>query len=738
MACWRIWFWAVGAWLLLAGAPAPAAAHQQSRGPGQSDADIAIVEALNSELRGNPGARSAQPRDPKRLIDVARQRATAMAQLAESNPKAVVALALSDQERAALPRNARKHVERRRTLEGELQVAHIDHEDGHGEYRVHLAHGVALTPIHLGASLNGANPGDSVRIRALEVPGASGSVAAEMSVQSPTSAGTTGPQWTAVILVSAGSAGAHPYSSAHAASLIYPSANPGSARNFFLQASYNQSTITGSGPAGAEGTSADVYGPYIISHGSCDFTTIRNQAIAAADNDINYNNYHRVIIVWNRPGCGNGGVANVRTVGFSTAEGTQRLGVAMVFNTGFGPTSGANPTVGRVTLHEYGHSLGVWHGNALECGSVAIGSGTCFSTEYGDRADVMGTGSYGHLNAAHKDILGWLTGARLNTVTSGGTYALNAYENSTDNVKAIRIPRMRNGSGTVTGYYYLEYRQPSAPFDDYLSSSNTNRYEEGVLVHASGYVPLCTVVCNPDFSGAGGGGDTHLIDTTPSSTSNDFTDAPVFPGSSYVDAAAGVTINVDSVGGGVANLSIAVAAQGSSRAIQSIVYPAGAGAVSGGGTLPVGSAASVTATASAGYAFTHWRENRSIISTNPTLNFTVTGDRFLEAVFAVSPCSPRPQVVISTSPIAGGMTASVTSSVGLQSIQFVGLDNTRVSIGAQVNQTQPFTATLSGSPTQATFTYQRQVASGAGTVRMIVNDACGAWTTFVGGGAAAW
>ncbi|MFN0071292.1 MAG: InlB B-repeat-containing protein [Chloroflexota bacterium] len=723
-------------WLMLA--PAPSFAHQQTTPRRQSEAEVATVEVLNAELRGSSTSRSAQPSDPKRLQTAAKERAAAMARLVTTDPKSVVALALTSQERKALPKGARKYVEQQRDLEGELQIFHIDHEDEHSEYRAHIARAGTLIPIQIGASLNGANPGDQVRIRALDVPGASASVAAQITVQSPTSATALGPQWTAVILVSGPSAGAHPYSAVQSANLVFASANPGGARNFFLQASYNQTTITGAGPTGAEGTTADVYGPYTLSHTGCDFSTIRGQAIAAADVNINYSNYHRVIIVWNNAGCGGGGVANVRTVGLSTGEGTQRLGVAMVFNTGFGPTSGSTSTVGRVTLHEYGHSLGVWHGNALECGGVAIGSGACASTEYGDRADVMGTGSYGHLNAVHKDILGWLTGSRLQTVTSGGTYTLNSYEDGLNNVKALRMPRTRNGSNAVTGYYYLEFRQPSAPFNDYLSSGNTSRYEEGVLLHATGSFPLCASTCNPDFSGAGGGGDSHLIDTKPNSTSNDFSDAPIFPGDSYVDAAAGVTVNVDSVGGGLANLSIAIAGPGSTRAIQSIVYPAAGGSVTGGGTFAIGQAVIVTAVANPGYVFTGWRENRSSIGGVNPLSFTLASDRFLEALFTIAPCSPRPPVVVSSAQVAGGLVANVSSSAGLQSIRFLATDNTQVTMGTQTNMTGTFTVNFSAGTTATSFTYQRQLTDRAGTVRFEVTDGCGVWPSFVGGGTAAW
>ena len=63
------------------------------------------------------------------------------------------------------------------------------------------------------------------------------------------------------------------------------------------------------------------------------------------------------------------------------------------------------------------------------------------------------------------------------------------------------------------------------------------------------------------------------------------------------------------------------------------VNPAGAGTVTGGGTYNDGTSATLTATPNAGWLFNSWKENGSIVSTNPTYTFTVNADRTLEAAF---------------------------------------------------------------------------------------------------------
>ncbi len=65
------------------------------------------------------------------------------------------------------------------------------------------------------------------------------------------------------------------------------------------------------------------------------------------------------------------------------------------------------------------------------------------------------------------------------------------------------------------------------------------------------------------------------------------------------------------------------------------------GTVSGAGTYQEGATATLTATASEGYAFVNWTENDEVVSTEATYAFTVTGATTLVAHFeAATPPSP--------------------------------------------------------------------------------------------------
>src|SRR5258706_15976809 len=114
---------------------------------------------------------------------------------------------------------------------------------------------------------------------------------------------STGPQRTAIILVSAPDAGAHPYANkGNTASMFYSSGNPKSARSYFYGASYGLVKITGANP-GADGSAADIYGPYLAADASCGV-----DGIALADADVDFKHYDRLVVVLNNPKCVGGGL----------------------------------------------------------------------------------------------------------------------------------------------------------------------------------------------------------------------------------------------------------------------------------------------------------------------------------------------------------------------------------------------------------------------------------------------
>jgi len=177
-------------------------------------------------------------------------------------------------------------------------------------------------------------------------------------------------------------------------------------------------------------------------------------------------------------------------------------------------------SVGTMT-HEVGHNLGAWHAGYWTCTengvrvSISSGNTNCVLLEYGDFYDVMGSsGGIRHMNNAHKSkgsfSLKWLEPQNIVTidrnVSPDSIYTIAPIEQASTGIQALRIPRLISGTGTVSDYYYLEFRQPIG-FDSGISSSVTN----GVSIR----------LAPKSLSGSGGGSDTVFLDATPETSSRD-------------------------------------------------------------------------------------------------------------------------------------------------------------------------------------------------------------------------
>jgi hypothetical protein len=650
--------------------PGSALAHGQvATAADQAEHEREVEEVRGHNLRMREAVAGLEAQNPAVLRQIAERRRELLSRIARRAPRTLVReLALVPAEREALPAVLQSLVENWTDDDGELIVRHIDHGDGHSEYDVKLGKNGRETPLFIGGGLGSARPGDRIHLRGLRLAGESTLVSDQVT---PTSAapgaGPIGTQRTAVILVSAPGAGTHPFANkTNTASIFFPLSPAATLRGFYEEASYGLARVTGAN-SNTPGGPSDVYGPYTLNTSTCDPATLRDQGFSKADPDLNFNSYDRIVFSVNDASCGNGGVGTVRTGYQGNYDGAfQYLSISWNFNTALGSTA-LNGKIGGIALHEYGHNLGVWHANALECGGVSVGGSFCSSTEYADPSDVMGSSAgYGQFSAAHKDILGWFSSsARLQDVTTNGSYTLNAYETGADDVKTLRIPRTRTGT-TITSYYYLEYRKPSTTWNTF--ATERPEYGQGVLVHVSTATPYCTSYCNPDFTGPGGGGDTNLVDTSPtaSRSSRDLDDAPLSAGESYVDTLAGVTIAVPATTASSATVSVTFGQPQVS--VQVVVFPATGGAVSGIGPYLPGQLVSLVATPAAGYRFVEWRENRNSIGSLAALSFTAVGDRMLEAVFertTGSICGPGAvpsPAGAGASPVGGGPPPGTSSN----------------------------------------------------------------------------
>jgi M6 family metalloprotease-like protein len=259
----------------------------------------------------------------------------------------------------------------------------------------------------------------------------------------------------------------------------------GPVKNFYVESSYSKFSI-----------SADAYGRYNINKiHTCEPIKIAEDAIQVADPQVNFNNYQFIVVINPSDLCETKqGIGSIGPVSFETAEGTKELGVSWQTNHNW--DNGVNYfTLG--IAHELGHNLGAYHANGWDCGNKII-SEACLSPGYADGWDEMG-GAFDylvHFGGYHKEIYGWFNSGNIVTVTASGKYNISPVELSTNAPVILKVPR---GNGE---YYYVETRSKIG-FDAPLPDNAVN----GALIKIS------PTVIN--------GGDSHLIDATPNSNTQD-------------------------------------------------------------------------------------------------------------------------------------------------------------------------------------------------------------------------
>ena len=458
------------------------------------------------ELIGQHGkaADHLKPAILARLQNIATQRHQQLATAIESDPGAVLQVALPGALRQRAPASVRNFIEEQVDMDGELEVLHEDRDQGSRfVYK--------LKAFGLDYSLNfRKNPptqmtsGTRVRVHGVRVNTALAldSGASVQAAAAPIAPNTFGQQNTIVILVNFRNNTTQPYDTTAAGAVFNTTSN------FFLENSYQQAylntTIRG-------WYTLDMDAPYYVTNADgtktyyCDYSSIASKADAAATGaGVTLSNYTRKVYA------------------FPQVSGCTWWGLGSV---------GGNPSRAwingslqlRVAAHEMGHNLGLWHSHSLDCGAAVIG-GTCTSSDYGDVLDVMGSSSY-HFNAFQKERLGWLNyGASppITSASSNGSYSIYPLETLGNNPKAVKILKSINTSTGKSAYYYAECRQPIG-FDAGLSS-NANVLN-GLVIHTGDEAS---------------GNSSYLLDMTPVTAS--WNDAALVTGLSFTDSASGVTL----------------------------------------------------------------------------------------------------------------------------------------------------------------------------------------------------
>ncbi|MDP5293448.1 Ig-like domain-containing protein [Oceanimonas sp. CHS3-5] len=489
--------------------PAHSAAVSASAAAQQAkDKTQALLEQSRHWQAAASGADKTRAR--QQLAEQARSRALSLAELAQTNPQAVLELAISEEQRSGMPAEVQAMLEQRFEAEGTVEAYYEDYEDGSHRLRHFLT-----TPagermsLHLAGAHSDLNSGDEIQAEGVlletEQQGlsylaftADGSTMTTTATAAPTQ--TTGDQRTLVLMVNFEDDTSQPFTEAEISNAVF-----GTASDFFFENSHGLMSLSG-----------EVHGWYTLpmSASGCDSVMTNELADQAALADgIDLSAFQRIVLVQpKRSSCGWAGLSSL---------GGQPSRVTLNGN-----------ITDRITTHEVGHTLGLHHAHSWDCqGSVL--EGECRQWEYGDSLDVMG-GRLAHLNSYHKTQLNWFDGPdSVLEVQQSGVFNLEPYSTEQGpDPKALKILRSQDPVTGLRSWLYVEYRQPVG-FDSIIvedSTFDSDNILDGVIVRIGEE--------DDHYYGS------YLLDMTPDSrVGGDHMDPALAVGRSFTDPESGITIS---------------------------------------------------------------------------------------------------------------------------------------------------------------------------------------------------
>ena len=444
------------------------------------------------------------------------QRLAAMAALVDEDPQAVLDTAFSAPMLRTLSEAFPEAVLEE---EGEFtglaeHVVADDHTMSEGTSHIRMQSGKEWLRVSFAGPAPDVQCSQNLRVRGVRVGGAVAAAdGATSSAGGPVSTcATTGQQYIAVLLVTFPGVAAPSNVTPDLVDKIFFQANGRSVDTYWREASQGKTSASGK-----------VFGWYTLdaAYSCSQYYQMRDAAIRAADKDVDFRSFNRVMIVFPQPsGCGWAGLG---TLGCSylTSPNDGNFTASTAWLAATYMSSIDNGV--KLATHEGGHNLGLNHARTYDFGSVPLGAigATPSVSEYGDVFSTMGSWNLGHYSAANKVRLKWFdTTTQAPTVTTGGVYDLIPFASATPGRQALKIQR---GAGN-NAWLWLEYRQPLGIFESTLASQIHSgaslRYEESATAY------------------------TNLLDFTPETSS--WSDPALTVGKTWTDPYSNLSILVQS------------------------------------------------------------------------------------------------------------------------------------------------------------------------------------------------
>ncbi len=377
------------------------------------------------------------------MVAVSSSRKERMKSIIKMNPEETLKLSFPRKVRSGFPSQVQKNLEQEISAEGVLEVLIFDdfkNKKSKTEYFLRVdkkrftLHPTKILGVTSGSKIKvtGMKIGDSIVFE----PGIGQKSKVQLAVSN-----TLGEQKIVVILVNFQDEAIQPFTRNEASGMVFNTVN-----DFYQEVSFNKTYLGGG--------INDVYGWYTLPISkdlACDWGIMRDSAIEAADSDVYFPDYSRIIIAQPTPSCGWAGLGSIGEWLIDTPDGPITSSISWISTSFFNL---------RIISHELGHNYGAGHADAWECGAMAIG-GSCTSVGYYDPYDIMGYGSYtGHFSSFNKDLFNWLDPENVQLVDSDTTVNIDPVETQTSGVKLVKIPKGKDIYGNPTSYYFLEFRKP--------------------------------------------------------------------------------------------------------------------------------------------------------------------------------------------------------------------------------------------------------------------------------------